>query len=209
MFIDRRFKMLLLLPGLMAVVVAGVSCSKNFVEPEVVAETSTENRHKLDTSVSVNTDGEVGFHIPEGWVEQVPSSSMRKAQYLLPRAEGDAEDGELIVFHFPGQGGSIKSNISRWVGQISRPDGSPAAEDAKISKKQVRGKEVTLLDISGTYRKSMGPLSQGAPKSGFRMLGAIVGTKRGPWFFKLTGPAVTVAKWFESWEKFVESFQVK
>jgi len=199
---------LLLLPALMAVSASGVACSKNFVEPETAAKTSKLEGPGVGTSAPRAGVQRVHFKAPAGWMEQQPSSSMRKAQYLLPRAEGDPEDAELVVYHFPEQGGSISSNISRWVGQMTRPDGSPASDDAQISERQVRGKEVTLLDVRGTYRGMMGPRSQGTPKPGFRMLGAIVDTRNGPWFFKLTGPAATVAQWSGSWGEFVESFQV-
>lgn len=197
-----------LLPLFIAVSASGVACSKNFVEPKVAAETSDLEGPGAGTSAPKTGAQRVHFKAPVGWVEQEPSSSMRKAQYLLPRAEGDPEDAELVVYHFPGQGGSISSNISRWVGQMTRPDGSPASPDAQISERRVRGKEITLLDVRGTYRGMMGPRVQGTPKPGFRMLGAIVDTRNGPWFFKLTGPASTVAKWSVSWDEFVESFQV-
>ncbi len=207
MLIERGPELLLLL-ALIAVSASGVACSKNFVEPETAAKTSTLEGPGAGTSAPRAGAQRVHFKAPAGWVEQQPSSSMRKAQYLLPQAEGDPEDAELVVYHFPGQGGSISSNLSRWVGQMSRPDGSPASDDAQVSERQVRGKAITLLDVGGTYRGMMGPRAQGKAKPGFRMLGAIVDTRDGPWFFKLTGPAATVAKWSVSWDKFVESFQV-
>ena len=64
-------------------------------------------------------------------------------------------------------------------------------------------------DVSGTYQSGgMGPMSQTVSKPGYRMLGAIIDTKRGPWFFKLTGPVKTVEKWLGSWEEFVDSLHV-
>src|SRR5262245_10271326 len=41
-----------------------------------------------------------------GWIVEKPANTMRKAQYSLPRAEGDSEDASLIVHYFGGQGGS-------------------------------------------------------------------------------------------------------
>src|SRR5687768_2151092 len=49
---------------------------------------------------------------PPAFKRVPPSNPMRKASYVVPRAAGDAEDGELTVFYFgPGQGGSIDANV--------------------------------------------------------------------------------------------------
>ena len=135
---------------------------------------------------------------------------MRKGQYRLPRAEGDAEDAEMAVFHFPGQGGSIQANVDRWISQFSRPDGSPASGTAQVVERQVSGLAVTIVDVSGTYNASMGPMIAAASsRPDYRMLAAIVDTEMGPWFFKLTGPRRTVALWEGSFEQFVNSLKVK
>ena len=81
--------------------------------------------------------------------------------------------------------------------------------DAEISEKMVRGQKVTLLEVSGTYQSGgMGPMSRGVSKPGYRMLGAIIDTTQGPWFFKLTGPVQTVEKWSDSWTQFVDSLRI-
>ena len=195
----------------LAVAAGGAACSKNFVEPD--SSEAEEIPPLSSRAVSQRQPGagagKVEYQSPTGWVELTPSSRMRQAQYLLPRAEGDREDAELVVFHFPGQGGSIQANMARWIGQMSRPDGSSATADAEISEKMVRGQKVTLLEVSGTYQSGgMGPRGQGASKPGYRMLGAIIDTSQGPWFFKLTGPVQTVEKWSDSWTEFVDSLRI-
>src|SRR5437870_13535974 len=48
---------------------------------------------------------------PPAFKRVPPSNPMRKASFIVPRAPGDSEDGELTVFYFgPGQGGSIDAN---------------------------------------------------------------------------------------------------
>lgn len=185
------------------------ACSKNFVEPEASEESSSPGMEPRPQSRPAGGAERVEYQAPTGWVEQAPSSRMRQAQYLLPRAEGDGEDAELVVFHFPGQGGSVQANIARWIGQMSRPDGSPASDDATLSEKMVRGQKVTLLEVDGTYKSGgMGPMTQAVSKPGYRMQAAIIETAGGPWFFKLTGPVATVEKWSDSWAEFVDSLQV-
>lgn len=149
--------------------------------------------------------GGLKFSAPSGWVSEPPKSAMRKAQYRLPRAQGDPEDAELVVFYFQGSGGGVQANIDRWIDQFTKADGSPV-QDAQTSKKEVHGIPLTLVDVSGTYKAASGPmLSEVQDKPNYRMLGAVAESSTGPWFFKLTGPARTVAHWEPSFRTFVDS----
>ena len=72
-----------------------------------------------------NTQQSLKFTVPAGWVEEERTSSMRVAQYRLPKAAGDTEDASLVLYYFgQGQGGSTAANIERWVGQMKQADGS-------------------------------------------------------------------------------------
>ena len=135
-----------------------------------------------------------------GWITEKPSGSMRQAQYRLPKADGDPQDAELVVYYFQGGGGGVQANIDRWVGQFSKPDGSPV-NDAKTSRKTVNGIPLTIVDVSGTYMGGMGSETKSLTDS--RMLAAVVEAGNGPWFFKLTGPAKTVARWESSFQLFL------
>jgi len=157
-------------------------------------------------SVVEKSFGPIKAKVPTEWTEQTPSSSMRKAQYALPKVSGDGEDGELAVFYFgPGQGGSVEANIDRWIGQISQPDGSSSKDKAKTNKKEIGGMAITLVDVSGTY--SAGMMSNAPPRQAYRMLAAVAETTDGPWFFKLTGPEKTIAKWSSGFDQFIASFK--
>jgi hypothetical protein len=150
--------------------------------------------------------GPIRAGVPAEWAEQTPASSMRKAQYSLPKVAGDGEDAELAVFYFgPGQGGSVEANIERWIGQISQTDGTSSKDKAKTQKREISGMPVTLVDVSGTY--SAGMMSNAPPRQGYRMLAAVAETGEGPWFFKLTGPEKTIAKWSGSFDQFIGSFK--
>jgi hypothetical protein len=116
---------------------------------------------------------------------------MRTAEYLVPRAAGDTDDGECIVITFgPGQGGGVDENVNRWVAQFSG-GGQPTR-----TKKQINGMNVTRVETAGTYSPMRMPGMPAAPatKPGWRLVGAIVETPSGLWFFKLTGPDATVKK---------------
>jgi hypothetical protein len=166
-----------------------------------------ESAHNAGDSASASKEG-LSFTPPPGWIAEAPSSSSRKAQYRLPRVQGDAEDAELVVYYFPGGGGSPQANVDRWIGQFTGSSGKSAPEAAKINHKTVDNIPLTIVDVSGTYSDSMGSMqSGGQTKPGFRMLGAIAESKQGPWFFKLTGPERTVAKWQSSFESFLDSIR--
>jgi hypothetical protein len=134
------------------------------------------------------------YDVPAQWKSQTPSSAMRKAQFLLPRAAGDSEDGQLIIFQFGrGQGGAVEMNIDRWIGMFSTKEGKPLdKESVKRETREVGGLKVTTLDISGRFTDAMMGMSTGVAKDNYRMLSAIVETPEGPWFFKGVGPDATM-----------------
>ena len=151
--------------------------------------------------------GPFTLEVPSGWVEQTPRSRMRRAQFALPKESGDSEDGELTVFYFGmGQGGSTEANISRWIGQVSQPDGSSSRAKAKIRESDVSGFRLTEVDVSGTLKASNMPGAPSRPaRSGYRLLGAVLESPQGPWFFKLTGPEKTISRWADSFRQFLAS----
>ncbi len=149
------------------------------------------------------------YTAPPDWVSEKPSSSMRRAQFRLPKAEGDPEDGELVVFYFQGGGGAVQANIDRWIGQFTKSDGGSASDVAKTTHKVSHGIPITLVDVSGTYMagSAMGMGGESKPKPNFRMLAAVAEASNGPWFFKLTGPVKTIGKWESSFQSFLETIQ--
>ena len=147
------------------------------------------------------------YDAPAEWKSQPVTSAMRKAQFLLPRAADDSEDGQMIVFQFgKGQGGAVEMNIQRWVGMFTTKDGQPIAQDAVMREtREVGGLKVTTLDVSGNFADAMMGMSTGASKSNYRMLAAIVETPDGPWFFKGVGPEATMAGHREAFVKMLDT----
>jgi hypothetical protein len=150
--------------------------------------------------------GRLAFTAPDGWQPRPSASAMRVAEFVLPKADGDVEDGELIVYYFGGQGGDAETNITRWIGQMQQPDGRPSAAVARRSTQTVNGLAVALLDISGTYVAEVRPgSSEHHNKPGFRMRAAVVPTPRGPYFVKMLGPQRTMDKWGASFTTFLDT----
>lgn len=126
---------------------------------------------------------------PPSFKRVPPSNPMRKAAYVVPRAAGDSEDGELTVFYFgPGQGGSIDANVDRWVKQF----GEVKPGDVRRADRQANGLRQHTVELdSGTFSSGM-PGQPSKPKENFGLVGGIVEAPSGTYFFKMTGPANTV-----------------
>jgi hypothetical protein len=159
-----------------------------------------ENTEQLPAHGNSGVMGELSYTVPNSWKEEIPSGSMRKAQFRLPGVEG-AADAEMAIFVFPGSGGGVQANINRWIGQFKQPDGSNSMDKAEIKKIESNGLPVTLVYVAGTYLKG----TMGGTKSelaDYAMIAAIVETSTDPWFFKTVGPEKTINHWRPAFEKF-------
>jgi hypothetical protein len=183
---------------LLALTVFLVGCEK----------TQQETDHAASTTPNSDPTLAVSWTSPADWASETPTSSFRKAQFLLPRAQDDKEDASCIVFHFGGEGGGAQANLDRWSSQFKQPDGSASTAAAKTEQLTVNGLTQTRLDLSGTYLFKTTPMApHHTEKPDFRMLAAVVESSSGPWFVKLVGPEGTVSKWEASYKQFLDSFK--
>lgn len=145
--------------------------------------------------------GGIAWTVPARWTAGA-GSAMRVATYAVPPAKG-AEKGECAVFFFgPGQGGGVDDNVARWAKQF---EGAPKPERTTAT---VAGLRVTRAAVAGTYLAPGGPMMQSTgKKTGYRLLGAIVEAPEGNVFFKLTGPAATIAAAQADFEALVASIR--
>lgn len=175
---------------------------------------------RATTTVASNPDsavaqspqaGELHYKAPDGWLTEHPSSSMRVAQYKLPKADGDSEDASLVLYYFGAtQGGSAQANIDRWISQIQQPDGSSSKDKSKTETLTVNGLRVTTVDVSGTYTAEMAPGSSTLHNdANYRLRAAVIETPKGNYFLKLVGPAKTVGRWEQSFSDYLKSFEFK
>ena len=162
-------------------------------------------------SSSQSTAGELHFKAPDGWTNEKASSTLRVAQYKLPKAEGDKDDASLVLYYFgASQGGPAQANIDRWIGQIKQPDGSDSKSKAKTDTLTINGLKVTTVDLTGTYTAEMAPGSQTFHNDdNYRLRAAVVETPKGNYFVKLVGPAKTIARWDQSYNDYLKSFEFK
>jgi hypothetical protein len=152
--------------------------------------------------------GSLAFTAPAAWRSRPASSSMRVAEFVVPRVQADTEDGELIVYYFGTGAGTVEANVDRWIGQIQQPDGSDTKAKAARTTRVVNGLNVTMVDASGTYTAEMRPgATEHFNKPDFRLRAAVVETPRGPYYLKLTGPAKTIAANDAAFAAFVGSLK--
>ena len=157
------------------------------------------------------TSGDLHFKIPQGWVTVQPSSKMRVAQFKLPKADGDNEDAELVLYYFgANQGGTTEANIDRWISQMQQGDAASSKDKAKTESLTVNGMKVSTVDVSGRYTAEMAPGSgKFYDNSNYRLRGAVIETPKGNYFLKLVGPAKTVGRWEQSFTDYLKSLEFK
>lgn len=134
--------------------------------------------------------GELKLKVPEAWQQKPASSTMRLAQFTIPKVEGDAENGEFVVFFFGGAAGGAQANVERWIKQFQ-------AKDRKVTLREGKSPqgEYVFVDLRGTWNKPVGPMIQQktVPMPHARVLGVILAVKgQGNYFIRLTGPEKTI-----------------
>lgn len=160
-------------------------------------------------STLLSAAGSLKFDVPQGWVSKPPASSMRVAEFSLPKAAGDAEDAAATIYFFgAGQGGTVEANLTRWMDQMAQPDGAPSKNVAKTTTLTAHSLTITVVDVPGTYTAEMSPGSADHfNKPNFRLKAAVVETPGGLYYVKVTGPQKTIARWDESLTTFLKSLR--
>ena len=154
-------------------------------------------------------DGGASLEAPATWKRVQPKSGMVETEFAIP-SEGKAADGGPLPpgrMTVMGAGGSVEANIERWCGQFSQPDGGSTKDKSSTKTLKVAGRDVTLVDIVGTYKDSPGgPFAggQAIDRPEYRMLAAIVEGPDGNYFLKFYGPAATVEKHADGFRKMIE-----
>ncbi len=177
------------------------------VRSEPVAKTTPAadaSSSAADSSAPTESSTDVDLDVarltaPASWVRKTPRVAFIRAEFALPRAEGDSADGRLTVSVARG---GLKENIERWRGQFG---GKPEKESQETI--QVDGIDVTLVDFSGTYHDQMGPFAPGEDRSNYRMLGAIFDLGGELHFVKAYGPAKTMEARAAEFRAFVQSLK--
>jgi hypothetical protein len=155
------------------------------------------------TPAAADSELKIKWDDPEGWQRVKPSSSMRKASYKIPPVAGESAPAELAVFYFGSeQGGTVEANMKRWVGQFKGVKDS----DVQRSERSANGLTQHVIRIvSGDFAAGMfGPAKA---KPGYGLLGAVVESPSGMYFFKMTGPSKTVSSAEAAFDKMLDGMK--
>lgn len=153
----------------------------------------------LSTS-TITADGIV-MTVPTQWTSQPPDTSMRRAQFSAATDGGSP----VIVAVFGGIGGSVESNIDRWVQQIAEPTSEMVREA-----RDVGALRITHITLTGTLQPS--PMMGGpdTPQPGTMLLGAVIeGGPQGIIFMKVTGPIADIERERARWDAMLNSARVR
>lgn len=143
--------------------------------------------------------GRIRLTAPSSWQRRQPRSQFTLAEFALPKAEGDEQDGRLTVSM---AGGSVAQNLQRWRGQFAGQQKADAVKQLDIA-----GLNVSVVDLSGTFNDQAGPFAPAVERQGYRMLGAIVPVDDQLHFIKAYGPAKTMAQHEEAFDAFLKTLQ--
>ncbi len=174
--------------------------------PAQEAETKEKVEAKKGVSETLKfVDDQLVMVTPDHWKSVPTKSNFVQHEFRVP-AEGEA----FARITFSIAGGSVKANIDRWVGQFD----NPPKEDVKTETKEIGKAKAHVVDISGTFKESMGggPFAPGPMKKmeNYRMLGAIIELADGRQVFvKATGPKDIIEKNKDAFKKMIDEMKVK
>lgn len=175
---------------LMGAATAAEALSSDSNAEEKTEDASRKNQKNTEKTVDVKV-GELDLKLPASWKQSDATLPMRLATFDVPAGNGDKENGEFVISSFPGGGGGVDANISRWIGQFSAE-----GREAVVRQGKAGDNDYFIVNISGTYMKPVGPpiLRKTKETPGQRMIGVILNLDgKGVYFLKLTGPDATIA----------------
>jgi hypothetical protein len=154
--------------------------------------------------IVVEIDG-LKSRTPPEWKEEKPTSNLRLKQFALPKVGDDKEDALMLILHLEGQGGGVEENVKRWKDMFRPPMGKTIDQASEVKTLTVNGVTATYVDVQGTYTAP--PFEKAPPKPDFRLLAVYWNSKKGPYFFRLIGPARTVEHYKKGFDEWVQGFK--
>ena len=157
------------------------------------------------TEVKINETKAVA---PAGWKKEKPANRLRSYQFKLPGAK-DSTDAELTIY--PESHPNPDKSFPRWKATFVPPEGKTIDDIAKVTKWEVKGATVTVLDVAGgTWKykeRPQDPASKEMLLDNYRVIWVIVAGKEEATHLRLAGPAATVDKHAKAFEEWVKSLK--
>lgn len=162
----------------------------------VVGVSAIADDKKKETKKKPPVPVEIGSYeakAPGDWLKQKPANQFRILQWGVPTEEGDDKAPVCYISEFPGGVGGVDANIKRWEGEFEERDG-----ESKKDKLEVEGVKITVVDVTGSFKDSMGrgPFAGGKTelRKGWRTIAAMIEPEGGDkvYTLKLLGPKKSV-----------------
>jgi hypothetical protein len=156
----------------------------------------------LVARVHADDEKKLAFETPKEWKEQ-PAKTTPMApihEWNLEKAEGDAEEPVVKLFHWPSAPGDADANVKRWTGMFKTKDGEALPAD-KVKKEtfESNGLKFTTVELEGTYKDKKDQKSIAV---------YIKGSGDDVWTVRLDGPIKSVDKAKDAFLKWLKSAKV-
>lgn len=145
--------------------------------------------------------GNFQLKIPSEWISRKPSTQMRLREFYLKQ-----NSSYKVIASFFGNPlkmsaeEAVKQNFDRWRKQF-----------VELKKEEIVSLSVStpkLIYLEGVYLVKPFPMAQeGTPTPNYGMLGAVIPTPEGPYYFKIEAPASILALEKENFVSFLNSYQ--
>ncbi|WP_439624370.1 hypothetical protein [Gemmata sp.] len=144
---------------------------------------------------------------PADWKKEKPANLLRSYQFRLPEVK-DLPGAEVAVF--PESHPNPDKSFPKWKNQFVPPEGKTIDDIAKVSKWDVKGATVTVLDVTGTWKykeRPQDPASKEMLLDNYRVVWVIVGENDEATHVRLSGPAGSVEAQFKAFEGWVKALK--
>ncbi len=148
--------------------------------------------------------GDLKATAPADWKKEKPANLLRSYQFRLPEVK-DLPGSEIAVF--PESHPNPDKSFPKWKNSFIPPEGKMIDDVAKVSKWDVKGATVTVLDVTGTWKYKERPQDPAAKEmllDNYRVVWVIVAESDKATHIRMSGPMSSVdaqIKGFEAWVK--------
>jgi hypothetical protein len=152
--------------------------------------------------------GKKSAPVPKEWKSEKPDNRLRSHQFKLSGDDSSLADAELYVM--PESNPKSEQYFPRWKSSMTPPEGKTEEDITTISKVEIPGGVVHLLDMTGTwsYRaRPFDPSSKADLRPDYRVVWAIVVTGDEASHLRLSGPKRVVDKHYDSFIGWLKSLK--
>ncbi len=150
--------------------------------------------------------GKLSAPVPADWKAETPANRLRSHEYRLPSGEKGVADAEVTVM--PQSDPHPDKYFPQWKASFVPPEGKSIDDAAKVSKFEVNGATVHLLDVSGTWKYRDFPMAKKEElRPDYRVVWAIVVTGDAASHVRLSGPRAVVEKRYPEFEKWLKDMK--